>query len=121
MTETSLPQSKVTERDYEDIDKSHVAWLIRFIGGVLQSRKKEWYSVLQREYPGETLRMAFELRQIYRKVDPKDTKLAFICHTGNSSMGAAEYFRKQGFTSVHNVVGGIDAWSQEIDSSIPRY
>ena len=52
---------------------------------------------------------------------PKDTKLAFICHSGNTSMGAAEFFRKQGFTSIHNIVGGIDAWSQEIDSSIPRY
>jgi monothiol glutaredoxin len=52
---------------------------------------------------------------------PKDSELAFICHSGNSSLGAAEYFRKQGYTSVHNVVGGIDAWSQEIDSSIPRY
>ncbi|HMB60170.1 MAG TPA: Grx4 family monothiol glutaredoxin [Xanthomonadales bacterium] len=52
---------------------------------------------------------------------PKDTELAFMCHTGNSSRGAAEYFRKQGFTRVHNVTGGIDAWSKEIDPSIPLY
>lgn len=52
---------------------------------------------------------------------PKETPLAFICHHGNSSLGAAEYFRKQGFTEVFNVQGGMDAWSQEVDSSIPRY
>jgi len=52
---------------------------------------------------------------------PKDTALAFLCHHGNSSMGAAEYFRKQGFTNVNNVAGGIHAWSMEIDSSIPTY
>jgi monothiol glutaredoxin len=52
---------------------------------------------------------------------PRDTELAFICHRGNSSRGAAEYFRKQGFTRVSNVVGGMDAWSQEVDSSVPRY
>jgi len=52
---------------------------------------------------------------------PRDTELAFICHTGNSSRGAAEYFRKQGFTRVNNVAGGIDAWSLEIDPAIPRY
>jgi monothiol glutaredoxin len=52
---------------------------------------------------------------------PRDTELAFICHTGNSSRGAAEYFRKQGYTRVNNVAGGIDAWSLEIDSSVPRY
>ena len=52
---------------------------------------------------------------------PRDTELAFICHRGNSSRGAAEYFRKQGFTRVSNVVGGMDAWSQEVDSGVPRY
>jgi monothiol glutaredoxin len=52
---------------------------------------------------------------------PKDTALAFICHTGNRSQVAGEYFRKQGFTNVSNVVGGIDAWSKEIDPSVPLY
>jgi monothiol glutaredoxin len=52
---------------------------------------------------------------------PKDTALAFICHTGNRSQVAGEYFRKQGFTDVSNVVGGIDAWSKEIDPSVPQY
>jgi len=52
---------------------------------------------------------------------PKDTALAFLCHHGNSSMGAAEYFRKQGFTNVSNVAGGIHAWSMEVDPSVPTY
>jgi monothiol glutaredoxin len=52
---------------------------------------------------------------------PKDTAIAFLCHHGNSSMGPAEYFRKQGFTNVSNVAGGINAWSMEIDPSVPRY
>ena len=51
----------------------------------------------------------------------KDTPLAFICHVGNRSQVAAEHFRKQGFTNVSNVAGGIDAWSKEIDSSVPTY
>ena len=52
---------------------------------------------------------------------PKDSSIAFLCHHGNASMGAAEYFRKQGFTRVSNVAGGIHAWSMEIDSSVPTY
>lgn len=52
---------------------------------------------------------------------PKDTALAFVCHVGNRSQVAAEHFRKQGFTNVANVVGGIDAWSKEVDSSVPTY
>jgi monothiol glutaredoxin len=52
---------------------------------------------------------------------PKDTGIAFLCHHGNSSMGAAEYFRKLGFTNISNVAGGIHAWSMEIDPSVPPY
>lgn len=52
---------------------------------------------------------------------PKDTALAFICHHGNSSRGAAEHFREHGFGDVWNVTGGIDAWSTEIDPGVPRY
>ena len=52
---------------------------------------------------------------------PKDTPLAFLCHHGNSSRQAAEHFRQLGFRELYNVEGGIDAWSQEIDPSVPRY
>jgi monothiol glutaredoxin len=52
---------------------------------------------------------------------PKETPLAFLCHVGNSSRRAAEHFREHGFRDVYNVEGGIDAWSREIDSSVPRY
>ena len=52
---------------------------------------------------------------------PKDTALAFICHVGNRSQVAAEHFRKQGFSNVSNVIGGIDAWSQLVDADVPRY
>ncbi len=55
------------------------------------------------------------------KALPKDTAIAFICHHGRSSAGTAEHFRKQGFTKVYNVTGGINAWSNEVDSSIPTY
>ncbi len=64
--------------------------------------------------------MSSETMQLMEAL-PKDTVLAFICHVGNRSQVAAEHFRKQGFTNVNNVVGGIDAWSKEIDSSVPQY
>jgi monothiol glutaredoxin len=52
---------------------------------------------------------------------PKDTHLAFLCHTGSRSASAAEHFRGLGFAKVYNVAGGIDAWSREIDPGVPRY
>jgi monothiol glutaredoxin len=52
---------------------------------------------------------------------PKDTALAFLCHTGSRSAHAAEHFRSLGFAKVYNIAGGIDAWSREIDPGVPRY
>jgi len=62
-------------------------------------------------------------REMMEKLEnmPKDSEIAFLCHHGNSSQGAAEYFRKQGFTKISNVAGGIHAWSMEVDSSVPSY
>jgi len=52
---------------------------------------------------------------------PKDTALAFICHSGGRSARAAEHFRSLGFRAVFNVEGGIDAWSREVDATVPTY
>jgi monothiol glutaredoxin len=62
-------------------------------------------------------------QQMMKKLEamPKDTAMAFLCHTGNRSNVAGEHFRKQGFTNVSNIAGGIDAWAKEIDPSVPLY
>ncbi len=52
---------------------------------------------------------------------PKDTALAFLCHHGGRSQQAAEHFRGLGFTHIANIVGGIDAWSRDVDPSVPTY
>ena len=52
---------------------------------------------------------------------PRDTVLVFHCHHGGRSQSAAEHFVTRGFTQVFNLTGGIDAWSQSIDPSVPRY
>jgi monothiol glutaredoxin len=52
---------------------------------------------------------------------PKDTKLVFYCHHGMRSFQAAQHFVQQGFRSVFNMAGGIEAWSSEVDPGVPRY
>jgi monothiol glutaredoxin len=37
------------------------------------------------------------------------------------SRAAAEQLLFEGFTNVYNLEGGIDAWSSEVDPSVPRY
>jgi monothiol glutaredoxin len=51
----------------------------------------------------------------------RSTPIYFHCHHGGRSQQAADHYLRQGFKEVYNVVGGIDAWSQEIDPSVPRY
>jgi monothiol glutaredoxin len=51
----------------------------------------------------------------------KATPLYFHCHHGQRSQQAAAFFLSRGFQNVYNVSGGIDAWSLEIDPSVPRY
>lgn len=52
---------------------------------------------------------------------PKDTLLVFQCHHGHRSQRAAEQFPTRGFTRVYNLTGGIDAYSESVDPSVPRY
>ena len=52
----------------------------------------------------------------------RDTPIVFQCHHGIRSQAAAEYFhREQGFRNLYNLSGGIDAWSQLVDATVPRY
>ena len=52
----------------------------------------------------------------------RNTVMLFQCHHGIRSQSAAEYFlREQGFSNLYNLRGGIDAWSQLVDPSVPRY
>jgi rhodanese-related sulfurtransferase len=51
----------------------------------------------------------------------REALTVFVDHAGARSMDAAAYFAGHGFTQARALRGGIDAWSQEIDPSIPRY
>lgn len=52
---------------------------------------------------------------------PKDRRIVFSCRSGVRSLDVASYFIGHGFTRVHSMRGGILAWSEQIDPSVPRY
>jgi rhodanese-related sulfurtransferase len=60
------------------------------------------------------------MQEILVKWD-RSALLAIMDHQGTRSMDAAAYFAGHGFENVKSVRGGIDAWSQEVDSSLNRY
>lgn len=47
--------------------------------------------------------------------------IAVLCHHGMRSYHTATLLAENGFTQVVNLAGGIDAWSQQVDASIPTY
>lgn len=44
-----------------------------------------------------------------------------LCHHGARSWQCVAFLQQQGYDAVYNVAGGIDAWSREVDASVPRY
>ncbi len=51
----------------------------------------------------------------------KDETFAIHCKTGGRSASAVKLLQEAGFENVYNVKGGITAWSEEIDPSVPKY
>ena len=60
------------------------------------------------------------LNQRFTELDPNHM-LYLHCKGGTRSMKALKFLREQGFKYVKSVKGGIQAWSEEIDRSIPKY
>jgi rhodanese-related sulfurtransferase len=51
----------------------------------------------------------------------QDQDVVAICHHGGRSQQVALFLEKAGYLKVHNLVGGVDAWSRTIDPSVPLY
>jgi len=51
----------------------------------------------------------------------READIAVICHMGGRSARVAQFLRSQGYSNVVNVEGGIDAYSERVDDSVPRY
>ncbi len=51
----------------------------------------------------------------------RDATIVTVCHHGIRSQHAGEFLAANGFTSVANLSGGVDAWACEVDPGMPRY
>ena len=54
------------------------------------------------------------------ELDPA-AETVVICHHGGRSQQVAAFLEKQGFSKVHNLSGGVDAWARTVDASMPVY
>ncbi len=102
----------MTVRELKDrLDKGDKVFL-------LDVREPHEFSLAKIE--GSTLIPLGTLPQSLNQLDPTDEIVA-LCHKGMRSADAVGFLLQQGFSNVKNLIGGIDAWSVEIDHSVPRY
>ena len=72
--------------------------------------------------PGARLVPLGELpERLEELADWRDTDVVVYCHHGVRSAHAIGFLRHHGFTRLHNLTGGIDRWSLEVDPKVPRY
>ena len=63
------------------------------------------------------------LGDLARRVHELDSSKEIIahCRSGKRSADAVDFLRKSGFRKILNLKGGILAWSDEVDPSVPKY
>ena len=54
------------------------------------------------------------------RADP-ETEVVVFCHHGVRSLEAAKYLRLNGFARARSLAGGLEAWADDVDPSLPRY
>lgn len=61
-----------------------------------------------------------ELEFRLKELDPHNEIIAY-CHVGERSIDACLVLWDAGFRKVRSMTGGIEAWSELVDPTIPRY
>lgn len=51
----------------------------------------------------------------------RDRPILALCHHGMRSQHVALFLVRQGYPMVYNITGGIDAWSRQVDPTVPVY
>lgn len=67
--------------------------------------------------------LTMPMNTIPDRLSELDPKLAIvcICHHGMRSMQIAVFLEQNGYTHVSNLTGGVHAWAQQVDSTMPTY
>jgi rhodanese-related sulfurtransferase len=117
-----LAQAMVYTRfmlDYE-ISASEAAALIKAGGARLIDVREPWEFATATIEGSELMPMGDVPARAHQELDP-DERLVVLCHHGMRSMNVTVWLRNQGFEQAQSMRGGIDAWSAEVDSAVPRY
>jgi len=63
------------------------------------------------------------LNDLPKRVSELDSSREIVAHCkmGGRSAKAVDFLRQAGFTKVHNLAGGINAWADRVDPKVPKY
>lgn len=87
---------------------------------LLDVREQDEYDATRIE--GSRLIPMSVLRERMSELDAhKADRIVVHCHHGGRSLQVVHALRQSGFLNVQNMAGGIDAWSLEVDATVPRY
>jgi len=81
---------------------------------------REPWEVQLARIEGSTQLPMGEIASRIQEIDPAHPTVV-ICHHGVRSLQVVAYLQRQGFDNLHNLQGGIDAWSREVDPTVPCY
>ncbi len=114
---TASPASSVAELDPSDLkqrlDRNEELLLVDV---------REPFEAEMARIPGARLIPLGELEDTLEVLaDWRERPVVVHCHHGGRSRTACEFLQSKGFSKVENLRGGIDAWSREVDSKVPRY
>ncbi len=87
---------------------------------LIDCREPREHSICQIE--GSILIPMDELVDRVAELEPhRQERIVVHCHHGGRSLRVVNWLRNHGFDTAQNMTGGIDVWSQEVDSEVPRY
>jgi len=85
---------------------------------ILDVRNPEEFQICR--IPGSVLLPLSSLPQRMGELD-RDREMVVHCKSGMRSQRAIDFLRQQGFTKLSNLKGGILAWADKIDRTMPKY
>lgn len=108
----ALPFGEITPREYQALVEAGTA------PRMIDVREAHEYQHVH--IKGAELKPLSQIQQWWQDLDP-ETEYVFQCHHGSRSAQVCMALSRVGFTRLHNLVGGIDLWSVEVDPTLPRY
>ena len=81
---------------------------------------REPYEYQIARIPGAQLIPLGELPKRLKELDP-DAEIVAHCRSGARSQKAVDLLKQRGFHKARNMTGGILAWSDKVDPTVPKY